>query len=120
MNDHIVVKGLRLKAHVGVTETERAEPQGVIVDVVVATDLSAAGTTDDLEDTIDYAALISSIATAVQSGEAKLLETLAHRIIEKVSEIKAATGVTVEVSKEIVPVEENVEGVIVRIERQFV
>ena len=120
MTDHVVIKGLRLMTRVGVTEAERSQPQGVVVDVDVETDLAPAGASDELADTVDYAALIASIAGVVRTGEAKLLESFAHRIAERVSEIKAATAVTVEISKEIVPIEENVEEVTVRIERQFV
>jgi dihydroneopterin aldolase/2-amino-4-hydroxy-6-hydroxymethyldihydropteridine diphosphokinase len=108
-----------LRAHVGVTEEERSSAQVIVVDVGVATNLAPAGASDDLGDTIDYAALISSIAEVVQSQEARLLETVAQRIAAKVEEIKEATGVTVEVSKEIVPVVENVDRVSVLIERQF-
>lgn len=119
MNDHLLIRGLRVETRVGVTEQERAQPQGVVVNLDVATDLSLAGSTDNLKDTVDYAALISAIAALVRDGEVQLLETVADRIANKVSEISHVTGVTVEVSKEIVPVEENVDQVIVRIERQF-
>lgn len=119
MNDKLVISGLHLSTRVGVTPDERAAPQRVVVDVVVATNLAAAAHSDDLAETIDYAALITSIADAVESEEANLLETLAHRIVARVEEIKAATGVSVEVWKEIVPVEEEVDRVSVRIERQF-
>lgn len=119
MTDTLVINGLHLATRVGVTPEERATPQRVVVDVVVSTNLAAAGRSDDLRETIDYAALIASVADAVESEEANLLETLAHRIVARVEEIKEATGVTVEVWKEIVPVEEEVDRVSVRIERQF-
>jgi FolB domain-containing protein len=119
MTDRLVISGLHLKARVGVTEEERSSPQGIVVDVTVTTNLAPAGMSDDLEDTIDYARLITDVAEVVEQGEAKLLEALAHRIAARVEEIKDATGVTVEVRKEIVPIEENVDQVSVRIERQF-
>lgn len=119
MTDLVSVKGLRLSARVGVTEEERAAPQGVVVDLVVSANLVPAGFSDDLTDTIDYASLISSIAAVVEKEEARLLETLAQRIVNEVEKIKEATGCTVEVSKEIVPVPEKVDQVSVRIERQF-
>jgi dihydroneopterin aldolase/2-amino-4-hydroxy-6-hydroxymethyldihydropteridine diphosphokinase len=119
MTDQVLIRGLHLRARVGVTDEERSSPQGVVVDVALSTNLAPAGASDDLADTVDYASLITSIAAVVEQGEARLLETLAHRIVEKVEEIKEATGVTVEVSKEIVPVEEKVDRVSVRIERHF-
>ena len=119
MTDQLAIRGLHLSARVGVTEEERSAPQGVVVDVIVSTNLAPAGMSDDLGDTIDYARLISDVAETVQGGEAQLLETLAHRIAAKVEKMKDATGVTVEVSKEIVPVEEKVDQVSVRIERHF-
>ena len=119
MTDQLAIRGLRLSGRVGVTDEERSIPQGIVVDVTVSTNLAPAGMSDELADTIDYARLISDVAEIVQQGEVKLLETLAQRIAAKVEEIKDATGVTVEISKEIVPVEENVDQVSVRIERHF-
>jgi dihydroneopterin aldolase len=119
MTDHVVIRGLRVPARVGVTTEERSRDQVVVVNVDVSTDLSAAGTSDELHDTIDYAALISSVARLIRSTEAKLLEVLAQKVVDEISHIKEATGVTVEISKELVPVPEKVDEVIVRIERQF-
>jgi dihydroneopterin aldolase len=119
VTDQLSIKGLRLRTRVGVTEEERASPQGVVVDVIVSTNLAPPGVSDDLTDTIDYASLISTIAEAVEKKEARLLETLAQRIVVEVEKIKEATGCTVEVSKEMVPVPEKVDQVSVRIERQF-
>lgn len=119
MTDHLVINGLRVPAHIGVTAEERSQEQTLVVDVDIATDLAPASASDDLSDTIDYAALIASIDALVRSSEVELLETLAQRIADEIAHIQAATGVTVEISKEIVPVTEKVDQVSIRIVRQF-
>ncbi|HEY7875826.1 MAG TPA: dihydroneopterin aldolase [Actinomycetota bacterium] len=119
MTDHLVIRGLHVPARIGVTAEERAQEQTLVVNLDVTTDLAPAGASDDLEDTIDYAALISSIDVLVRSSEVELLETLAQKIADEIAHIKEATGVTVEIAKEIVPVTEKVEEVTIKIVRQF-
>lgn len=119
MTDHVVINGLRVPARIGVTEEERAEPQMLVVNVDVQSDLTAAGESDDLGDTIDYDALVRRIAQVVRATEVRLLERMAALIVAQVAEVKAADAVTVEILKENVPVREDVTDVRVRIERQL-
>ena len=119
MTDHISIVGLRVPARIGVTEDERAQPQTLVLNVEVTTDLARAGRSDDLEDTIDYGALVTDIAALVRATEVKLMETVADLVARRVSEVKGANGVTVEIFKEKVPVQEDVREVSVRIERKL-
>lgn len=117
MTDHVVVTGLRVPARIGVTEEERAEPQMLVINLDIAADLSNAGESDNLDDTIDYDALVTRIAGLVEGTEVRLLERMATLVVAEVAKVKGAAGVTVEILKEKVPVEEDVADVRVRIER---
>lgn len=119
MSDSISIRGLRVPARIGVTEEERASPQTLVLNVDVSTDLARAGESDELSDTIDYDSLVGDIARIVQANEVRLLERMAHLVVGRVSEVKGANGVTVEVYKENVPVQEDVAAVSVRIEREL-
>jgi 7,8-dihydroneopterin aldolase/epimerase/oxygenase len=119
VTDHLVIRGLRVPARIGVTPEERSQPQDLVLNLDISTDLAPAGSSDELDDTIDYDSLITAIADLVRSREVRLLETMADLIVGRVSEVKGANGVTVEVSKEKVPVREEVSEVSVRIERQL-
>jgi dihydroneopterin aldolase/2-amino-4-hydroxy-6-hydroxymethyldihydropteridine diphosphokinase len=119
MTDSISIKELRVPARIGVTEDERAKPQPLVLNIDVHADLARAGQTDDLDDTIDYDSLVRDIADLVRGTEVKLLETMAELVAGRVSKVKGANGVTVEVLKENVPVQEDVGEVSVRIERKL-
>lgn len=117
MSDIILVSGLCLETRIGVTEKERSRPQDVVIDMEVATDLTAAGASDDLGDTLDYDRLIADVAALVNKSECNLLERLATKIADLVAARSGVRGVTVTVGKQDVPVDEEVSSVAVRIER---
>ena len=117
MSDHILVSGLRVETRVGWTDEERSARQTVLVDVDVETDAGASAASDDLGDTVDYAALIADVADYVGSRETRLLERLAAEVAEMVSARKGVKRVTVEIAKEVVPVPQEVARVAVRVAR---
>lgn len=117
MSDHIVIEGLRVKTRVGWAAEERATPQFVLVDLDVETDVAGAAASDDLGDTVDYASLLSDVASYVEARETRLLERLAVEIAELVAAKNGVKRVTVEIGKEVPPVPEEVAKVAVRVER---
>ncbi len=117
MGDGIAIRGLRIDAHVGVTEEERSHPQTLNLDVDIEADLSKASASDDLADTVDYAATVSLISDAVRSSRCKLLEHLAYEVASVVCCMELVTGVSVAISKQPPPVSESIDAIVVRIER---
>jgi len=75
--DRIELRGLRLTAVVGVLPEERERAQPLELDVDLLLDVSAAGVSDDLTDTVDYGAVCDALASAVTSSQPLLLERLA-------------------------------------------
>ena len=63
-------------------EKDRAQPFEVDVDLAV--DLSAAGRTDSLADTVDYGAVAETVDRVVSGERHRLLERLATRIADDV------------------------------------
>ena len=78
--DQIHIRQLKLSAVIGVHPRERKAPQPVIVDIDLHTDLQVAGWSDQLTDTIDYAALVKRVRKAVAGSRFQLLEALAEHI----------------------------------------
>lgn len=117
MSDALRIRGLRLAARVGVPEEERARPQAVTIDLDVNSDFRPAQGSDDLADTLDYAAVLQAVQGVVEGGSFALLEHLAGRIADAVCGFDGASGVTVEIAKEAPPVPQEVERVAIRIER---
>ena len=115
--DRVVVQDLRLPAHIGWTSAERSTPQDVFVTAEMVADLSLAGSSDNLEDTVDYHAAVRTISELVRSSGSKLLEHLAEAIAQRLLGLSLVDRVTVEIRKASPPVEEEVRAIGVHIER---
>jgi 7,8-dihydroneopterin aldolase/epimerase/oxygenase len=78
-------EGLKLPARIGTTAAERARPQPLLVDVWVELelDLKALSERDDLELTLDYAALAEAVRHICAEREYQLIETLAIKIARR-------------------------------------
>lgn len=118
MGDRIELRGLRALGVHGVLPEERARPQPFEIDLDVVADLGPAGRSDDLAQTVDYAALADA-ATRVVTGERHaLLERLAERIAEEVCGVDSrVVSVTVAVRKLRPPVAFDLASAGVRITR---
>ena len=59
--DKIVLKNMGFFAHHGNLESETSQGQRFFVDVTIVTDLTAAGQSDDLADSINYAEVYETV-----------------------------------------------------------
>jgi dihydroneopterin aldolase len=118
VSDAIELRGLRVDAICGVLPHERTQPQPLEIDVDIAADLSKAGATDDLADTIDYGAVTAAVERVTSTSEPQLLEHLAERITVAVLALDGRIdAVTVAVRKLEPPVPERLATSGVRITR---
>ena len=76
----IRVTGLTVRGRHGVLEAEKRDGQTFVVDVALDV---AAPTTDDLAETVDYAALSERLAAVVAGEPVDLIETLAARLADE-------------------------------------
>jgi dihydroneopterin aldolase len=113
----IVIAGLRELGIHGVLPEEQTRPQPFEVDVELTVDLTTAGETDALDDTVDYAAVAEAVSRVVKSERYQLLERLATRIAEVCRVDERVTGVVVTVRKLHPPVRAMVDHVAVCIEQ---
>ncbi len=95
----INIKNLRGRAVIGVTNAERRGPQDLIFNVAMTVDAREAARSDDLCDTIDYSAVKRRIIEQAEQSNFRLLETLAHHILQTVMEDPKVLEATVEVDK---------------------
>ncbi len=84
MSDRLRVIGMQFSGRHGVLPHERVEPQPFEVDLVLQTDLRAAGACDDRADTTDYGSLFDLTAAIVEGRSFGLIETLAAAIARAV------------------------------------
>jgi dihydroneopterin aldolase len=80
--DRIAVRGLTAHAHHGVYEAERRLGQTFRVDAVIELDTAPAAAGDDLERTVNYAALARALHGVLTGEPVDLLETLAQRLVD--------------------------------------
>lgn len=97
--DRVTLRGVRAFGRHGwdVGERERSQPFDIDVDADV--DLRTAQASDDLADTIDYAALQRRIVGIVESTSYALLERLASDVLDAVFEDGRVVRAVVTVAK---------------------
>ena len=84
--DTVFIRDLSMDAVIGVFGWERQVRQRITINLEMATDLSKAASTDDLEYTLDYKAISQRIRALVDENQPKLVETLIELIATKVME----------------------------------
>jgi dihydroneopterin aldolase len=82
MTDELAVTGIECFGHHGVFDFERRDGQVFVVDLLLGIDTAPAAASDDLQDTVDYGSLVTSVRTAVEKDPVDLIETLAQRIAD--------------------------------------
>jgi dihydroneopterin aldolase len=82
--DKILIADLQFHAHTGVSAEERKAGQRYSIDVELACDLASAGRTDDLAQTIDYAAVTRAVLDVGLERSFALTEALAEAIAQAI------------------------------------
>ncbi|MCL4139424.1 UNVERIFIED_CONTAM: hypothetical protein GTU68_050319 [Idotea baltica] len=78
--DTVFIRDLSMDAVIGVFGWERQVHQKITINLEMATDISKAANTDDLEYTLDYKAISQRIRVLVEENQPKLVETLIELI----------------------------------------
>lgn len=116
--DQINITALRAMAVVGALPHERLAPQPLQIDLVIDADLSDAGRSDDLGDTVDYGRVADQVVALVSESKDVLLERLAARIVEEVLGFDRVEAIDVVVTKLRPPVPVDAATTSVRVRRQ--
>lgn len=116
--DRIELRGLRVRGHHGVLDSERRDGQLFVVDVSLEVDLRPAAAGDDLGETVDYAVLAKRLADIVGGEPVALIETLAARLADACLADPRVGAAEVTVHKPEAPVGLPVDDVVVSIRRE--
>lgn len=84
--DKIFIKGLRLFACHGVNPEEKRDGQEFVLDVTLRADLGRARQSDDLGDTVNYAAVRKTVQRAFTEEKYDLIERAAEVVCAAVLE----------------------------------
>ena len=82
--DRIYIKGLDVFAYHGVMPKEKRDGQRFVLDITLDCDLSRAGQTDRLEDTVDYTAVMDAAVQAMTENSYDVIERAASRTAEAI------------------------------------
>jgi len=97
--DRIFLRDLCLACTIGVNDWEREIQQSVKIDLDLHLDLSRAGRSDDLNQSIDYKEVRDRIGTLVAQSSFLLIEALAEKIADTCLEYEGVKSVRVSVEK---------------------
>ncbi len=100
MSDVVVrIVGLEVPGRHGVHDEERILGQRFVLDLEMTLANDRATTSDDLADTVDYAALSDAVVAIVRGKPVALLERLARVVADRVLEEPAVRAVNVTIAK---------------------
>mgnify|MGYP006179401141 FL=1 len=114
--DTIRIEQLVLDCIIGINPWERLTKQRITIDIEVNVDLSAAGKSDAIEDTINYRTISKAITSEIEASSYGLVEALAARVAEICLELEneKAQSVVITVRKPGAVRKAAAVGVIVR------
>lgn len=78
--DRVLIEGLSVETVIGVYDWERTTAQRLVLDLEMATDIRPAAADDDLNKTLNYAAISTRIGEFAQASHFGLVETFAERL----------------------------------------
>mgnify|MGYP003322315802 FL=1 len=106
--DRIILDGMRFYGYHGVNPEEKAQGQPYIVDLSVDLDLRGPGSSDQLEDTVNYTRLYRAIRAIVEGESRNLLEAVAQAIADRILDEFSVEAVGVRVKKPSPPIKGSV------------
>jgi dihydroneopterin aldolase len=97
--DIIFLSEVKLETKLGVPAWERMLPQTIIVDIEIGYDLSPAGKSDAIGDTIDYGAVVTRLRETLNINSFQLVEALAEHLCQLIISEFNALNVKIRVAK---------------------
>ena len=102
--DSIQVNGIRAYGYVGYLPEERVLGQWFEVDLTLWVDLTTAGKSDQIEDTLDYREAIAIVKEQITTAKYVLVEKLVGAIADKILTLDKVERVRVRLSKPAAPI----------------
>ena len=97
--DQVFIKDLLVRGIIGINDWEREKPQDILINIVISADLSAAGESDDIRDSINYRTIAKKAQAQAESAERLTVEALAADIAKLCLEEPGVIKVSVKIEK---------------------
>lgn len=102
--DWIHIQQIRAYGYTGFLPEEQVLGQWFEVNLELGLDLTQAGISDQIEDTVDYRSIITAVQAQVETSQFKLLERLAAEIAQVVLQHPLVQEVRVKLTKPAPPI----------------
>jgi FolB domain-containing protein len=80
--DQVIIKDLLVRGVIGVNDWEREKPQEILINIVLFADLSKAGKSDNIDDSVNYRTISKKIQERAENAERLTVEALATDLVE--------------------------------------
>jgi FolB domain-containing protein len=97
--DQIFISDLVARGIIGINDSEREKPQEILINIVLFGDLSQAGKSDDIEDSINYRTVAKKVIAHAESAQRLTVEALAADLARLCLEEPGVQKVRVRVEK---------------------
>ena len=112
--DTVRIERLELDCIIGINPWERLTKQSITIDIEMNADLSAAGKSDAIEDTINYRDISKAVTAEIEASSYGLVEALGARVAEICLEDEKTQSVEVTVRKPGAVRKAEAVGVVIR------
>jgi FolB domain-containing protein len=97
--DQILINDLLARGVIGISERERSQPQDILFNIIIFTDISAAAASDDVELSVNYRTVSKQILAHASTIGRFTVEALAEDVARMVLDYPGVKGVRVRVEK---------------------
>ena len=97
--DQVFIKDLLVRGIIGVNDWEREKPQDILINIAISADLSAAGESDDISDSVNYKTIAKKAQAKAETAQRLTVEALAADIAKLCLEEPGVLKVCVKIEK---------------------
>ena len=97
--DQVFITNLVARGIIGVNDWEREQPQDILINIVLFTDLHQAGQSDDIDDSVDYRSVAKKVLAHAETARRLTVEALAADLAQLCLEVARVEKVRVRVEK---------------------
>ena len=97
--DKVIIKDLLARGIIGLNDWERLKPQEILINIILYGDLSSAGLSDNIEDSINYKTIAKGAQNLAENCQRLTVEALADDIANFCLEADKVKKVSVRVEK---------------------
>jgi FolB domain-containing protein len=112
--DVICIEQIEVRAHIGVPDDERSQPQRLTINIAFWPTRSGPELSDNIAQAVNYAAVCAEVKKFVGQRRDKLIETLADALAFHLLERFEIRRITIELRKYILPEVEFVSVTVTR------